>query len=104
MKRNEVIEKHINKLMEICKQFQVTRLEIFGSACDHRFDPDHSDLDFLVEFKPLPPAMHADCYFGLLNALQDLFHKSIDLVEIRAINNPFFKESILKSRILLYAA
>ena len=104
MKRNELLEKHISNLVEICKQIQVARLEVFGSACDNRFNPNHSDLDFLVEFKTLPPAVHADCYFGLLDALQDLFHKSIDLIEIKAINNPFFEESIQNSRSLLYAA
>ncbi|MCD4654848.1 nucleotidyltransferase domain-containing protein [bacterium] len=102
--KNNLIDKNISKLKKLCVQYQVTRLDIFGSACTDRFDPTESDLDFLVDFLPLPPGKHADCYFDLLSALQDLFGHSIDLVEVKAIQNPYFQESIEKTRIMLYAA
>lgn len=57
-----------------------------------------------MEFLPLQPGEHADAYFGLLEALQDLFRCSIDLVETKAIHNPYLLESINKSRELIYVA
>lgn len=76
---------------EACARYQVRRLELFGSAVRGAFDPQRSDLDFLVEFGPLQPGQYADTYFGLLEALQALFGRSVDLVMVRAIRNPSFR-------------
>ena len=77
---------------------------MFGSAVGDRFDGAESDLDFLVEFLPLQPGEHADAYFGLLEDLERLFERPVDLVMSRAIRNRYFKESIERSRVPLYAA
>lgn len=99
------IEEHYELLKRLCKQYRVKRFEVFGSALTGEgFDPENSDLDFLVEFLPLQPGEHADAYFGLLEALQDLFRCSIDLVETKAIRNPYFLESINQNRKEIYAA
>lgn len=63
-----------------------------------------SDLDFLVEFEPLPEGGYVDAYFGLLEALQILFRKSVDLVVASAIRNPYFRQSVEAGRMSLYAA
>jgi hypothetical protein len=91
-------------LAALCRRFRVSRLELFGSAAGARFNAGRSDLDFLVDFLPLPPWEHSEAYFGLLEALQDLFQRSIDLVEVGAIRNPYFRESVDRTRVLLYAA
>jgi predicted nucleotidyltransferase len=78
---------------------------VFGSAAsDDRFDPEHSDLDFLVGFEPMDPGRHARSYFGLLAALHDLFARDVDLVEIKAVTNPYFLDSINRGRRRIYAA
>jgi len=99
------IEENYESLKSLCKKYRVKRFEVFGSALTSEgFDPKNSDLDFLVEFLPLQPGEHADAYFGLLEALQDLFNRQVDLVMPRAIKNPYFLESINKSREIIYAA
>ena len=99
------IEEHYESLKRLCEQYHVKRFEVFGSALTGEgFDPENSDLDFLVEFLPLQLGEHADAYFGLLEALQDLFKRHVDLVMPRAIKNPYFLESINKSRKVIYAA
>jgi predicted nucleotidyltransferase len=99
------IEENYESLKSLCKQYRVKRFEVFGSALTGEgFDAGKSDLDFLVEFLPLQPGEHADAYFGLLEALQDLFSRSIDLVETKAIRNPYFLESINQNRKEIYAA
>jgi len=47
---------------------------------------------------------YADSYFGLLEALEQLFNRPVDLVVASAIKNPYFRESIERTRVLLYAA
>ena len=100
----ELIEHNREALREACVCYQVRRLELFGSAARGAFDPQHSDLDFLVEFGPLRPGQYADAYFGLLEALEALFGRSVDLVMVRAIRNPSFLAAVNREREVLYAA
>lgn len=97
-----VIAQREQELRQRCQRFHVERLELFGSAASGRFDPETSDLDFLVSFKPLRPGQHADSYFGLLLALQELFGRQVDLVMTSAIRNPYFLQAIEPTRTLIY--
>jgi uncharacterized protein len=98
-----LIEAKHAEIVDLCRRYRVRKLEVFGLAANGRFVPATSDLDFLVEYETVPPREHADCYFGLLFALEDLFAREVDLVEAEAINNPYFLQSIAKDRVLLYA-
>jgi predicted nucleotidyltransferase len=100
----EAIEQKREQLANLCRQYHVQRLALFGSALRDDFDSQYSDLDFLVEFKPLPAGTYADTYFGLMEALGQLFERPIDLVVESAIRNPYFCESIEHNKALLYAA
>jgi hypothetical protein len=100
-----LIENNYEAIKDLCVKFRVRRLELFGSAIDdENFDPENSDIDFLVEFQPLKQGEYADTYFGLLEALESLFDRHIDLVMVRAVKNPYFLEVINRSRKVLYAA
>lgn len=99
-----VVDMHRADLIELCRRFHVVRLELFGSAAHSEFDPERSDLDFLVEFQDLEPAAYADAYFGLLEALEALFKRPVDLVVSSAVRNPYFRASVDRTRVLLYAA
>ncbi len=99
-----LITENQTALGHLCARYCVHRLELFGSALtEDRFDSANSDMDFLVEFLPLEPGQRADHYFGLLEALQDLFQRPVDLVVTRSIRNPYFLQAIDKERELLYA-
>lgn len=98
------IEERAGELAELCRRFGVKRLDVFGSAAEGRFDPDRSDIDFLVEFDLPDPVDHARAYFGVLCALTGLFSRDVDLVETRAVTNRYFLESINRARRQIYAA
>lgn len=91
-------------LADLCRRYRVNRLELFGSAADGTFDPKHSDLDFLVEFELLSPAGHYEPYFGLLESLEELFERKIDLVESGAMRNPYFIAEVNASRKVVFEA
>lgn len=97
-------EPALRSLADLCRQYRVRSLALFGSATGGAFDPEASDIDLLVTFEPMPPAEHMRSYFGLLEGLEALFGRTIDLVEPAAVRNPFVLDSILKSRVPLYAA
>ena len=101
----KMIKEHQQDLHNLCRRFNVKRLDIFGSALsEEKFDVQRSDMDFLVEFEQIEAIDHAKAYFGLLQALQDMFCCNIDLIEIKAVRNPYLLDSINKSRSLIYAA
>jgi len=91
-------------LAKLCREFHVRTLELFGSAVGNAFDPDSSDLDFLVEFEPLEPSVYATAFFGFKEALVGLCGRSVDLVISSAVRNPYFRQSIEQSKALIYAA
>jgi uncharacterized protein len=85
------------ELLDLCRRFHVRRLDVFGSAATERFDPARSDLDFLVEFAPDSPAGASDDYFGLREALIELFGRPVDLV-MEPLRNPFFRQRVMAER------
>jgi hypothetical protein len=101
---NPLIQSKLGALADICAKRRVRRLALFGSAAGERFDPATSDLNLLVEFQPMSPAQHADSYFGLLEDLEKLFRLPVDLVEPGPIRNPYFRQAIEQTRVLLYEA
>ena len=98
------VEQEAKVIEDLCRRHHVRRLELFGSAASGAFNPSSSDLDFLVEFEELQPGAYADAYFGLLEDLQRIFQRTIDLVVARSVRNPYLLEKIGQSRALLYAA
>ena len=91
-------------LVELCRAYSVHRLELFGSAADQSFNPEKSDLDFLVTFEPCTPGQHYERYFGLVEALEMLFKRPVDLVEANTLRNPYFIREVNQTRRLVYAA
>lgn len=59
--------------------YPLKRLELFGSASRDDFDLEKSDLDFLVAFGETHSRGAFDRYFGLKEALEQLFQRPIDL-------------------------
>jgi len=98
----ETIERNREALSELCLRFHVARLDIFGSAAAGRIR-ETSDLDFLVDFQRIDSMTLADQYFGLLRALEKLFGRDIDLLTESSLRNPYFVDSVHKTRQVLYA-
>ena len=101
----KILQERRAAVIALCEKYRVQKLEVFGSAAtDDGFNPETSDLDFLVEYQSLPAADYARAYFGLLEELQQLFDRPVDLVMTRAIRNKHFLRGIANSRKTIYAA
>ena len=92
------------ELAALCERHQVKTLALFGSALREDFDSAGSDLDFLLEFHPLEAVEHKRAYFGLLEALEKLFDRRVDLVEVKSVRNPYLKNVIEATQETIYAA
>ena len=84
-----IIEERLAEIEQLCREHHVERLELFGSAASGAFRPGESDLDFLVTFE-----VGAPTGLALASALEDLFGIHVDLVEERAIRNPYFRQAV----------
>lgn len=89
-------------LKNLCQQNKVKSLYVFGSVLTDRFS-DKSDIDLIVDIDSIDPIEYADNYFNLKFALQDLFKRPIDLLENKAIKNPYVRQNIDNSKYLIYA-
>ena len=93
-----------DKIADICRQYHVQRLAVFGSILRSDFEPARSDADFLVEFEPIPAAERMQNYLMLREALGRLFSRPIDLIEEGSIRNPYVLRAVREEQQLLYAA
>jgi predicted nucleotidyltransferase len=95
------IDKYKQAVNDLCIQYNVKSLYVFGSVLTKRFNAK-SDIDLVVDIESDDPIVYADNYFNLKFALQDLFQRKIDLLENKAIKNPYIRKNIDQSKALIY--
>lgn len=85
----KTIEKKIPQIITLFKQYKVKEAYIFGSATNESFNKN-SDVDFLYAFEDnLDYETYANNYFILINELENILNRQVDLVAKKNI-----KESI----------
>ncbi len=92
-----------SNIADLCREYRVQRLDLFGSATGDDFNAD-SDVDFMVEFLDHESEGAADRYFGLRDALQAILHRPVDLVMRRAVRNPYFLREAQRGQLNVYAS
>lgn len=97
------IDPHRGEIQNLCRQFGVQQLDVFGSAAGPGFDAARSDVDFVVDFGSGEQADLFNRYFGLKERLEQLFGRSVDLVMSGAMVNPHFIDSVNRTRQRVYA-
>lgn len=103
LERTIIFDK-LDEIHELCCTYNVRRLDLFGSALHDDFEPERSDLDFLVEYNAMPLEDRADSFFGLWFGLEDLFGRSVDLIERQTVKNPYIGQAIHATRVMVYDA
>jgi hypothetical protein len=93
-----------SEVSALCRSAGARRLDVFGSAVRVDFDPERSDLDFLVEFEDLAPTAYAQAFFNLKAGLEALFKRPVDLLTPSSLTNPFFRRRVASERQTLYAS
>jgi predicted nucleotidyltransferase len=95
------LDKYKGDINKLCEQNGVKSLYVFGSVLTDKFN-DKSDIDLLVDIDSNDPLVYADNYFNLKFALQELFKRPIDLLESKAMKNPYIIRNIDNSKFLIY--
>lgn len=98
-----LIANNIEAIRALAHEYGVARLQVFGSVCTDEFEPERSDIDFLVEFPegydfgPWHAKFHA-----MQRALSALLDHPVDLVDVWALRNPWFLREAGKTRQVIY--
>lgn len=73
----------------------------FGSVLTNRFTKK-SDIDFVLDFdKEVELIDYVNKFFDLCDALSAIFHREIDLLENKAIQNPMLRRNIDRTKLLI---
>jgi len=96
-----LIKSHTADISKLCKKYNVKSLYVFGSVLTDKFNTE-SDIDLIVEFQPLNVLDYADNYYDLKFSLETILKREIDLLEEKAIKNPYFRKTINQNKQLIY--
>ena len=95
------IQNNIEFIQRILQKHNVKRAFVFGSVCTDNFN-ENSDVDMIVVFKKRYFDNYVENYFSLESELSKLLHRKIDLVAEETIQNPYFIQSINKTKTPIY--
>lgn len=99
-----IIQNNLAQLNEICKNFGVKRLYIFGSVSTDKFDDLTSDIDLIAEFDQMDPIEKGEKLMGLWDHFEELFGRKVDLLSRTKVRNPFLQTGIDTTKQLIYEA
>lgn len=91
------------ELHQLCQEFKVKELYLFGSAVSDNFSPD-SDLDFIVNFDRTGYAGAFDQFIDFKQELELMYGRPVDLYHKKKFRNSIFQQEVDRSKELIYAA
>jgi len=99
---NTRVQLPTEKIREFCRKWKVSELALFGSVLRDDFGPD-SDVDVLVELARDHGLSLFD-WLEMIDELEAIFGRPVDLVSKSALRNPFRRHTILTTREVIHAA
>ncbi len=96
-----LIENHTKDILNLCKAHKVKSLYAFGSVVTDKFT-NESDIDLIVDFENLDVLEYGDNYYNLKFSLENVLQRNVDLLEEKALKNPYFKKIVNQNKVLIY--
>lgn len=98
-----LIELNLQRIIDICRAHKVKTLSVFGSILTDRFNED-SDVDLLVNFDTTDHEKwdYVSNYFDLIEALERLLGRKVDLVVEKGLKNKYFIANVNRTKQLIY--
>jgi len=94
-----VVNEKLDIIRKILKDNNVKQAYLFGSAVTEDFR-EESDIDILINIdETLQPLERGRCYWDVLFKLEDTTNRTIDLVTMDSLSNPFFIEELNQTKV-----
>ena len=98
------LQEYKNGIESAFAKNKVVKAFVFGSFATGEID-ESSDIDFLVEFEDnLTPLQKGELWWALYDQLREITQRNIDLLTPSSLKNPYFIESLERTKKLIYAA
>lgn len=98
-----LISDNLEAIRDLCRQYGIRKLDLFGSAATGAFDPETSDLDFIVDLGEYSPGT-ADRFFSLIEDMEAFLGHAVQMITEPSIRNDYFREAVDRQRVNLYDA
>jgi predicted nucleotidyltransferase len=96
-----LVSDNLDRIAELCREYRIRKLDLFGSAATSAFDPETSDVDVIADLGEYEPGV-ARRFFRFADALEELLGRDVDVLTEPMIKNPYFRYAVEKQRVNLY--
>lgn len=96
-----LIDDNRDAIVALCQKYRAQCLAVFGSAVNGTFNPDTSDLDFVVDLGGYERGV-ARRYLGLIVALESLLGRSVDVVTIHPDTSDSFRSELERTAVTIH--
>ena len=90
-----------DEFISLCKKHKVRELYAFGSVVNGNFN-ENSDVDLLIEIDGPDPVNRGSLILSFWDKSESYFNRKVDLLTIKSLRNPYLKESIDQTKVLIY--
>ncbi|MHB1323344.1 MAG: hypothetical protein ACYCXZ_03245 [Coriobacteriia bacterium] len=97
---NPSIRPLVPEIIDACRRHGAVYAALVGSSTQPDPAVKPRDLDMLVRFAP-GWELRSDRYLGLLEELESLSGKRVDLISIDAVKNPHLREEFERTKVVL---
>jgi hypothetical protein len=95
------VSRFLPQIKEILRNNHVKRAYLFGSVVTGGFN-ENSDIDILIDIdKSVDLSTYGEAYWNILFELENLMHRNIDLTTEVSIKNPYMKEELNQTKVLI---
>ncbi len=94
MQETNIIYQHLPQIQRLMQKYGVKKAYAFGSAVKGNMRID-SDVDFLISFPAnVEVEQYTNNYFSLIDELEVLLGRKVELLAEETLSNPFLIQSI----------
>ena len=90
----DITDEQMCRVRELCAEYGVVKIELFGSAATDDFDPSRSDVDLVATFGERDVRGFAKRFFAFESAIQAVFAWPVDLLTSSTFDNPFMQRTV----------
>lgn len=105
MALDALVAEHLEGIRAISEKYGVEKLEVFGSAMTDAFDPERSDVAFIVHYpEGYDYGSFGHRLFDFENELTAELGRPAQVVMTKALRNTYFRECADQTRMVIYGA
>lgn len=105
MTLHPIVAAHLEEIRSTSEEYGLEALEIFGSAMTDAFDPERSDVDFIVHYpEGYDYGPFGSRLFEFEERLSAILDRPAQVVMTKALRDPLFRACADQTRTVIYGS